>query len=76
MVIKRDNTPAAEIQLSDLVENILKYSDNPRACAENVTTQIRELIGVRIVALVSNEAGKDDRGATFYFSLPQYRQGA
>ncbi|MFH0730322.1 MAG: ATP-binding protein [Pseudomonadota bacterium] len=58
MITIRDNSPAAQILLSDLVENILKYSDNPGACAEYVTTQIRELIGVRMVALVLNEAGK------------------
>ncbi len=58
MINNGDNNPAAQVLLSDLVENILKYSDNPGACAEYVTTQIRELIGVRMVALVSNEAGK------------------
>jgi transcriptional regulator with GAF, ATPase, and Fis domain len=52
-----NNNPAAQILLSDLIENILRYSDNPGTCAEYVTTQVRELIGVRIVALVSSEAG-------------------
>ncbi|MFH0881215.1 MAG: PAS domain S-box protein [Lentisphaerota bacterium] len=58
MINNKDNSLAAQVLLSDLVENILKYSDNPGACAEYLTTQIRELIGVRMVALVLSEAGK------------------
>lgn len=39
----------------DLVENILRYADNPGKSAEYITNQIRELIGVRMVALLSFE---------------------
>ncbi|MBF0331847.1 MAG: histidine kinase, partial [Candidatus Omnitrophica bacterium] len=45
--------------LGDLVENILRYADNPGVCSKNVTHQIRELIGVRLVAIVAHEPGKD-----------------
>jgi transcriptional regulator with GAF, ATPase, and Fis domain len=58
MINDESNNPAVQVLLSDLVENILRYSDNPGTCAEYVTTQIRELIGVRMVALVSSDTGK------------------
>lgn len=45
-----------QVLLADLIENILRHSDNPGACARQVTAQIRELIGVRLVAVVSEEA--------------------
>ncbi|MFZ3382918.1 MAG: PAS domain S-box protein [Candidatus Methanoperedens sp.] len=44
----------------DMVENILRFSDNPGSCAGYLTKQIRELIGVRIVAIiefVTDESG-------------------
>lgn len=53
MTNNRSDRMAFQSLLADLVENILKYSDNPGACAQYITTQIRELIGVRIVALLS-----------------------
>jgi signal transduction histidine kinase len=53
----KQNTLAFQTLISDLVENILRYSDNPGACAQYVTTQIRELIGVRLVGLVSTDNG-------------------
>lgn len=59
MINDENYNPAAQVLLSDLVENILRYADNPGTCSEYLTTQIRELIGVRIVALVSNEDGKE-----------------
>ncbi len=46
--------------LVDMVENILRFSDNPGSCAGYLTTQIRDLIGVRIVAIidfVTDESG-------------------
>ena len=46
------DTVTAQILIGDLVENILRYSDNPGACADYITSQIRELIGVRSVALI------------------------
>jgi PAS domain S-box-containing protein len=58
MMDNENSNQAAQVLLSDLVENILRYSDNPGACATHVTAQIRELIGVRMVALVANETGK------------------
>jgi PAS domain S-box-containing protein len=51
---KNDN-PASQTLLGDLIESILRYADNPGVCAKHVTNQIRELIGVRLVALVSEE---------------------
>jgi PAS domain S-box-containing protein len=51
---------ADNMLLVDLVENILRFSDNPGSCAGYLTTQIRELIGVRIVAViefVTDESG-------------------
>lgn len=57
---KGENNPVVQGLLSELVENILRYSDNAGACAEYVTAQIRELIGVRTVALterISDESG-------------------
>ncbi|MBI4978464.1 MAG: PAS domain S-box protein [Spirochaetes bacterium] len=47
------NGKAFHALLNDLVENILRFADNPGGCAEYITSQIRELIGVRLVALVS-----------------------
>ena len=44
-----------QILVVDLVENILRYADNPGKSAEYITNQIRELIGVRMVALLSFE---------------------
>jgi PAS domain S-box-containing protein len=42
MTTDETNNPAAQILPSDFVANILKYSDNPEACAEYVTARIRE----------------------------------
>lgn len=53
-----NNNPAVTVLLSDLVENLLRYSDNPGACAGYVTAQIRELVGVRMVALVECISGE------------------
>jgi hypothetical protein len=36
----------------DILENILKHSDNPGKMGEYLTAQIRELVGGRIVCLV------------------------
>jgi len=43
---------AVSILIGDLIENILGYSNNPGGCADYITTQIRELVGVRSVALI------------------------
>ncbi|NVN91464.1 MAG: PAS domain S-box protein [Desulfuromonadales bacterium] len=59
MIHTESENRAFHTLLGDFVENILKYSDNPGACAQYITTQIRELIGVRLVALVSAEDGAD-----------------
>jgi len=46
---------ASQLLVSDLAENILRYSDNPGDCATYITAQIRELIGVRIVAITTED---------------------
>jgi|GEM_PF-5386116 len=58
MINNKNNNHASQVLLSDLVENILKYSDNPGECAKYVTDLIRELVGVRIVALVEHVPGQ------------------
>ncbi|MBF0558114.1 MAG: PAS domain S-box protein [Nitrospirae bacterium] len=58
MINSENNNQADQVLLSDLVENILMYSDNPGACARYITDRIRELIGVRIVALIEHVPGQ------------------
>ncbi|MDD2850732.1 MAG: response regulator [Desulfuromonadaceae bacterium] len=59
MTPDRTDTMAFQALLCDLVENILKHSDNPGTCAQYITTQIRELIGVRVVAILSIDERSD-----------------
>lgn len=56
MPTNKTDHPADSLLEGSLVENILRYADNPGECARYITTQIRELIGVRLVALLSAEA--------------------
>ncbi|MBF0505775.1 MAG: PAS domain S-box protein [Nitrospirae bacterium] len=67
------NEPA-QVLLSDLVENILKYSDNPGACAKYITDRIRELIGVRIVALVEHVSGQTGVGYQLISICPSRKE--
>lgn len=46
--------------LVDIVENILPFSDNPVSCAGYLTTQIRDLIGVRIVAIIQSVTNESE----------------
>ena len=46
---------------ADLMENLLRHADNPGNCATYITEQVRELIGVQIVALVSVDAAAPPR---------------
>ena len=41
----------------DLLANILEYSADIHRCAESITTQIREIIGARVVALFERDLG-------------------
>ncbi len=59
--------PANSLVESELVENILCHADNPGECARCLTTQIRELLGVRMVALLSAET---DSGPTLLSLCP------
>ncbi len=48
------SSKATQLLITDLLENILSHSNNPGECGKYITTQIRELIGVKIVALMQN----------------------
>lgn len=48
------NNPAYAILLEDLIEQLLSRLESEEDCASYITTQIRELVGVRLVALVSH----------------------
>ena len=47
----RDNN-ASQVLVTDLLENILSRANSPSECGDYITAQIRELVGVRIVALM------------------------
>ncbi len=44
--------PAFQLLLVEMIENILSHADNPGECGQYITNQIRDLIGVRIVAIL------------------------
>ena len=46
---------------NDLINNILGYAADIDRCADRITTQIREIIGARVVALFERTAGGDFR---------------
>ena len=46
---------------SDLLANILEYADDIEKCSENITIQVREMIGARVVALLITDADGDYR---------------
>jgi len=45
----------------DLLMNILQHSEDIGKCATNITTQIREIIGARVVALFERTPGRGHR---------------
>jgi len=48
----KDDTAAVQFMTLDILENIMRYSDNPSQLCEYLTQQIRELIGGRVVILL------------------------
>jgi len=47
-----DKNKSAQFLSSDLLESILELSSDPGECSKFITSEIRELIGVKIVALM------------------------
>lgn len=51
---------ASLLLVTDLLERILSHAGNAAQCAEYITTQIRELIGVKVVALIQSPLRPDE----------------
>jgi PAS domain S-box-containing protein len=46
---------------SDLLANILEYAADIKKCSENITVQVREMIGARVVALLTTDPDREYR---------------
>jgi PAS domain S-box-containing protein len=52
MTMNDDKQKSTLFLLSELLGNILSYASDPGQCGDYITTQVRELIGAKIVALL------------------------
>ena len=57
---------------SDLLANILEYAVDIEKCSENITVQVREIIGARVVALL---AADPNGGYRLLAACPQRKGG-
>lgn len=51
--------PATLFLIGEITQNILKLADNPGECSRYITQVIREIIGVKVVALIKLSSGDD-----------------
>lgn len=74
LMVERDQN-AFHFLFMELLENVLKLAENPGRCGAYLTAQVRELVGVRTVALLQCVPDAPERGHDLVSICPERRRG-